>query len=88
MLTRIAITPGEPAGVGPDLMIRIAQQDWPTQIVAVASPELLSERAKRLNLPLNIKLYNPDDKATAHQAGTLIVLPVACLLYTSDAADE
>ena len=77
MLTRIAITPGEPAGVGPDLMIRIAQQDWPTQIVAVASPELLSERAKRLNLPLNIKLYNPDDKATAHQAGTLIVLPVA-----------
>jgi len=77
VLTRIAITPGEPAGVGPDLMIRIAQQDWPTQIVAVASPELLSERAKRLNLPLNIKLYNPDDKATAHQAGTLIVLPVA-----------
>lgn len=77
MLTRIAITPGEPAGVGPDLMIRIAQQDWPTQIVAVASPELLSERAKRLKLPLNIKLYNPDDKASAHQAGTLIVLPVA-----------
>ena len=54
MLTRIAITPGEPAGVGPDLMIQIAQQDWPTQIVAVASPELLSERAKRLNLPLSV----------------------------------
>lgn len=77
MLKRIAITPGEPAGIGPDLMIKIAQQDWPTQIVAVASPELLSARAKLLNLPLTIKLYDVNDEVTAHQAGTLLVLPVA-----------
>lgn len=76
MLKRIAITPGEPAGIGPDLMIKVAQQDWPTQIVAVASPELLTARAKLLNLPLNIKLYNANDEVTAHKAGTLIVLPV------------
>lgn len=77
MLKRIAITPGEPAGIGPDLMIKVAQQDWPTQIVAVASPELLTARAKLLNLPLIIKLYNANDEVTAHKAGTLIVLPVA-----------
>lgn len=77
MLKRIAITPGEPAGIGPDLLIKIAQQDWPTQIVAVASPELLSARAKLLNLPLSIKLYDSNDAIYAHQAGTLIVLPVA-----------
>ena len=76
MLRRIAITPGEPAGIGPDLMIKVAQQDWPIQIVAVASPELLTARAKLLNLPLNIKLYNVNDEVTAHKAGTLIVLPV------------
>lgn len=77
MLKRIAITPGEPAGIGPDLMIKVAQQDWPTQIVAVASPELLMARAELLNLPLIIKHYNADDEVTAHKAGTLIVLPVA-----------
>jgi 4-hydroxythreonine-4-phosphate dehydrogenase len=76
VLKRIAITPGEPAGIGPDLMIKVAQQDWPTQIVAVASPELLTARAKLLNFPLNIKLYNANDAVTAHKAGTLIVLPV------------
>jgi 4-hydroxythreonine-4-phosphate dehydrogenase len=76
VLKRIAITPGEPAGIGPDLMIKVAQQDWPTQIVAVASPELLTARAKLLNLPLTIKLYNANDEVTAHKAGTLIVLPV------------
>ncbi len=77
MIKIIAITPGEPAGIGPDLMIKIAQHDWPTQIVAVASLELLRARAKLLNLPLTIKLYNAEDTRTAHQAGTLIVLPVA-----------
>lgn len=76
MLKRIAITPGEPAGIGPDLMVKVAQQDWPTQIVAVASPELLSARAKLLNLPLDIILYNPNNDVMAHKAGTLVVLPV------------
>jgi 4-hydroxythreonine-4-phosphate dehydrogenase len=77
VLKRIAITPGEPAGIGPDLMIKVAQQDWPMQMVAVVSPELLMARAKLLNLPLSIKLYNADEEITAHKAGTLIVLPVA-----------
>jgi len=77
VLKRIAITPGEPAGIGPDLMIKVAQQDWPIQMVAVVSPELLIARAKLLNLPLIIKPYNADDEITAHKAGTLMVLPVA-----------
>jgi 4-hydroxythreonine-4-phosphate dehydrogenase len=76
VLKRIAITPGEPAGIGPDLIIKIAQQAWPTQIVVVASVELLNERAKLLQLPLVITLYNPDEAPAAHQAGTLIVIPV------------
>ncbi len=76
MLKRIAITPGEPAGVGPDLIIKIAQYAWPTQIIVVASAQLLRDRAKLLQLPLIIKEYNANDEPTAHQAGTLIVLSV------------
>lgn len=76
MVKRIAITPGEPAGIGPDLAIHIAQQDWAVQLVVVASPELLKARALLLNLPIEIEIYNPEQKATAHQAGTMLVLPV------------
>jgi 4-hydroxythreonine-4-phosphate dehydrogenase len=76
VLKRIAITPGEPAGIGPDLIINIAQQAWPVQIVVVASVELLIARAKLLNLPLSVKEYDPEEQPSAHQAGTLIVLPV------------
>ena len=76
MLKRIAVTPGEPAGIGPDLMIKIAQQSWPTQIVVVASVELLCARAKLLGIPLTLLEYDENAEPTAHQAGTLTVLPV------------
>ncbi|WP_440876199.1 4-hydroxythreonine-4-phosphate dehydrogenase PdxA [Thalassotalea sp. PLHSN55] len=72
----IAVTPGEPAGVGPDLMIRIAQQDWPVQIVVVASPSLLLARAKQLNLPLSLVTYDQEKEAQPQAAGTLTILPV------------
>jgi 4-hydroxythreonine-4-phosphate dehydrogenase len=48
---RLAITPGEPAGIGPDLVLQIAQQDWPHQLVVIADPALLRERAALLGCP-------------------------------------
>jgi len=73
-IKRIVITPGEPAGVGPDLVIAIAQQDWPAQIVVVASKSLMLERAKLLGQPLTIVDYDPNKPAMTHQAGTITLL--------------
>jgi 4-hydroxythreonine-4-phosphate dehydrogenase len=75
-LNRIALTPGEPAGIGPDLCIALAQSDLPCQLVAVASPDLLLERAKRLGLPLRIVEFNGDAPIEANKAGQLTVMPV------------
>ena len=75
-IKRIVITPGEPAGIGPDLVIAIAQQDWPVQIVVVASKNLMVERAQQLNLPLIIIEYDNNQPAQPHQAGTLTILPM------------
>jgi 4-hydroxythreonine-4-phosphate dehydrogenase len=76
-IKRVIITPGEPAGVGPDLVLAIAQQDWSAQLVVVASMELLIERAQQLGLPINLVEYNEDAEPTAHKAGTLQVIPMA-----------
>ena len=54
MTLRIAITPGEPAGIGPDLLITLAQQAWDAQLVVLADAKLLKERAKLLGLPINL----------------------------------
>ncbi|NOR52279.1 MAG: 4-hydroxythreonine-4-phosphate dehydrogenase PdxA [Gammaproteobacteria bacterium] len=49
-----AFTPGEPAGIGPDLAVMIAQQPESAQLVAFTDPELLEQRAELLKLPLHI----------------------------------
>jgi 4-hydroxy-L-threonine phosphate dehydrogenase PdxA len=50
---RIAITPGEPAGIGPDLCVEIAQRPpGDVELVVVADPELLLSRAKLPKPPI------------------------------------
>lgn len=75
-LPRIALTLGEPAGIGPDLCIRIAQQVRDADIVAVADPMLLRSRAEILGLPLRIERYEPGVGRSAGTPGTIKLLAV------------
>ena len=75
-ISRIFLTPGEPAGIGPDLAVQAAQRRWPVEIVAVADPELLTARAQRLHLPLTLIPYTPSAAPRAHRPGRLPVYPV------------
>lgn len=63
MIRRLAITPGEPAGIGPDLLLQYIQQGSEHELVAFADPELLNERARALNLPLHIRPPSPSPQA-------------------------
>lgn len=72
----IVITAGEPAGIGPDLVIAVAQRTWPAPLVVIADPDLLQTRAKQLNLPLVISIYDPSKPAVKQSAGHLTVFPV------------
>ncbi|WP_394175513.1 4-hydroxythreonine-4-phosphate dehydrogenase PdxA [Thalassotalea litorea] len=76
MTAKIAITPGEPAGVGPDILVQLAQQDWPAQLIAIADPELLRQRAALLGVNLEIDIYDENQAPTMHKAGRLTVKPV------------
>ncbi|MFI3219164.1 MAG: 4-hydroxythreonine-4-phosphate dehydrogenase PdxA [Methylococcales bacterium] len=76
-MQRIALTLGEPAGIGVDLCIQLAQQDLSCQLVAIGSPELIIERAAQLGYPLQLHEFNAELPATVQPAGHLTVLPVA-----------
>ena len=69
----LAVTPGEPAGIGPDLLVTLAQQGFDGGVIAIADPQLLLERARALGLPLDIL---PPDPLPAPPR-SLRVLPVA-----------
>lgn len=75
--TRIALTPGEPAGIGPDLALALCQSPPAgVQIVLLCDPALLEQRARLLGLRLRIRSYDPADAAPA-AAGEACVLPLA-----------
>jgi len=74
---RIALTPGEPAGIGPDLVVTLAQSAQAHEIVAIADPDLLQVRASLLGLPLKIRVVNLAENPKPSVAGELAVLPVA-----------
>jgi 4-hydroxythreonine-4-phosphate dehydrogenase len=48
---RLALVPGEPAGVGPELCLRAAQRAWDADLVVFADPRNLQRAADALELP-------------------------------------
>lgn len=75
---RLAITPGTPAGIGPDIVLAASRLEWANQLIAVCDPDLLIERAQQLKLPVSIETIDLDTPATPHQPDRLWVHPVSC----------
>ncbi|MEQ1620529.1 MAG: 4-hydroxythreonine-4-phosphate dehydrogenase PdxA [Methylococcales bacterium] len=76
---RIALTPGEPGGIGPDLSLQLAQEALPCEVVTIASPHLLQQRAEQLGLSVQIKAFDASLPASPQTAGTMTVLPIELL---------
>ncbi len=71
----LCVTSGEPSGIGPDLIVQLAQQQHSFKYVVIADPDLLQQRATQLNLPLKIITYDQSLQQTP-QKSEVYVLPV------------
>lgn len=76
---RLALTPGEPAGIGPDLCVALAQQPQAAELVAICDPLLLADRARCLGLPLVLEPFDPSAPPHPSPPGTLRVEAAARL---------
>ncbi len=79
-LIRLAITAGEPAGIGPDIILQLAcQTTWSAELVVIADPLVLLNRAQKLGLTVRIRQYPlAADEQRPLQLGDVLVLPIAC----------
>jgi 4-hydroxythreonine-4-phosphate dehydrogenase len=75
MIPRIALTSGEPAGIGPELCLALARSALPAELVCLGDAALLAERARQLNLDIDLRPYEATrERPTApHTPGTLLV---------------
>jgi 4-hydroxythreonine-4-phosphate dehydrogenase len=67
----IAVTSGEPAGIGPELCLRLADHDGPARLVVLGDRQLLADRAARLGLSIPLIDFDP---AVTVDRGSLAVL--------------
>ncbi|MFK8049030.1 MAG: 4-hydroxythreonine-4-phosphate dehydrogenase PdxA [Halioglobus sp.] len=90
-LPRIAVTSGEPAGIGPDILLHCAGQNHTSELVAIADPTLLSERAAQLGLSIDFESFDAKSEPIPHRPGTLKVIPtplaVPCTAGALDSAN-
>ena len=77
MTPRLIITLGEPAGIGPDVVLQIAQAHWQAELVVVGDPDLLKSRATQLQIPIQLTEANLTQPAKAHETGTLKIIPIS-----------
>jgi 4-hydroxythreonine-4-phosphate dehydrogenase len=78
---RLALTCGEPAGIGPDLALTLAMDPLAAgkgaaEIIAIADPQLLQQRATQLGFNVTLREYQPGSEPKPPRLGELQVLPV------------
>ena len=61
----IALTPGEPAGVGPDICLELCRSQPGCALVVIADPLMLAGRARALGIPWEPSPWRADQRATA-----------------------
>lgn len=76
---RLALTPGEPSGIGPDICLMLAQEALPAEIVVVASKELLETRAKQLGLTIDLVEFDPSLPSAPNGQGKLKIVSIPLL---------
>ncbi len=69
----LVVTPGEPAGIGPDLLLMLAASGMEQPVVAIADPDLLGERARLLGLQVALSDACELDPHAPVPAGRLFV---------------
>jgi len=79
----IAITPGEPAGIGPEITLKLATHSLDYGIVVVANRKLLEQQAKLLGIDIKLKNFDTDSKISSHTAGELNVVDIPISSITS-----
>ncbi|MES2499385.1 MAG: 4-hydroxythreonine-4-phosphate dehydrogenase PdxA [Pseudomonadota bacterium] len=76
LLPRIAITSGEPAGIGPDICVLLSQLDIAADITVIGDIDVLKNRAQQLNIKMDIEPYALTQNARLQQKPSLKILHI------------
>ena len=71
---RVALTMGDPAGIGPDILLASTRHQIWAQRVVIGDPIVLEQRARRIGADVELVQYDPDATIRPHRPGQLVYL--------------
>lgn len=75
-LPRILITPGEPAGIGPELIVKLlCRRDFAAQVIVLTDPQSVLRQAAALQLKVNLITADPGSCRQPHRCGEITLIP-------------
>jgi len=79
-IPRIAVTPGEPAGIGPELIIQLSQlkEQINAELVIIADKKMMQERAQQLNVSIVFRDYEKNSTPAVNKPLELKILDIQC----------
>lgn len=69
----LAVTPGEPSGIGPEILLKLAASGSGHRLLAVADIGMLRQHGQALDLPVEIDSWQPGDTVVAGRLSCLDV---------------
>ena len=76
VIPRLVVSSGEPAGIGPDILLAAAAQPQSAQLVGLGDKALLTARAQQLGLDVRLVPYSSTRPSVPHQPGELPLIDV------------
>lgn len=81
-IPQLAVTAGEPAGIGPDLIIGLAskQQTYQkdAQLIVIADKKMMQQRARELSINIKFRDYKQEENSCANAVGEITILDTFC----------
>ncbi len=78
MIPRLAITLGEPAGIGPDLILQLSTSPENAELIVIADKNMMQERANLLNIPVHFSVYDNNAIASVNAPGEIKIIDIKC----------
>ncbi len=76
-IPRLVVSAGEPAGIGPDILLKAINQPYLAEIITIGDPALFHARLKKLNLPIKVQETDLAEEPRCAEKNVLKVLPLA-----------
>lgn len=78
VIPRLAITPGEPAGIGPDLILQLSATPKNAELIVIADKKMMQERAELLKIPVQFLDYQKNTSRSINEPGEIKIIDITC----------